>query len=436
MATILVVEGEASVLTRLGSALDGGGHVTICVTSSDEALDRLERVAIDVALVSMRADSGDGRSLCEKLVTDRREIAVIALIADDNLDVAIEAIRAGAFDMLRMPVEPADLLSAVTRATRRCDLLRRLATIDRPQHVADDRVIGESAGMRRVRDVIERVAATESSILLEGASGTGKNLIARTVHERSSRRHAPFVSFRCGGSTEEQLDAELRGVLERAAGGTLFLDDVGELPLTVQPRLLRALKDKMIRPLGSVIELPLDVRVVTGTAADLPRAIAAGHFRSDLFFRLNGVAIKLPSLSARGADVLLLARHFLASIAQPTRSMAPAAEALLRAYDWPGNVRELRNCVHHAATIGRFQLIGPDDLPDVVRTFAQSVAEPPPEDRSHIATLDEVERRYVARVLAILSGNKSAAARMLGIDRKTLYRKMGYDIDGDDSGKP
>ncbi len=332
-----------------------------------------------------------------------------------------------------------------------------------PGDAIDDDIIGESAPLRRVRDLMERVSTSDSTVLIMGESGTGKELVARGLHERSARRDRPFVALNCSAIPETLIESELFGHVKgaftdaRAAhaglfvdahGGTLFLDEIAELPLSMQPKLLRALQERAVRPVGGAHEVELDVRVVAATNRDLEEDVRARRFRQDLYYRVNVVRIDVPPLRDRGRDVLLLARRFVARFAaraqKSVTGLSTQAEALLLRHRWPGNVRELENCIECAVTLCRNDLIDVDDLPPPLAALADAVV---PDDRlrapaagddeeegSALPSMEEVERRHIRRVLRAVHGNKSQAAAVLGFDRRTLYRKL--KLYGDFTGSP
>jgi DNA-binding NtrC family response regulator len=289
--------------------------------------------------------------------------------------------------------------------------------------------------------MIDRLAASDVTVLIRGESGTGKELVARALHERGPQSQGEFVAINCGALPENLLESELfghargaftdarsarTGLMMKAHGGTLFLDEIGDMPAEMQVKLLRALEQRRVRPVGGESELAWDARVIAASHRDLELAVAEGRFRQDLFFRLNVVEIELPPLRARGNDVLLIAQHFLARSSMNHRitGIAPEAARLMLAYDWPGNVRELRNCIDRAVALARFNQITVDDLPARIRNPERRK---PAEEAllpEQFITLAELERRYIERVLDALGGHQAGAARTLGIDRKTLYRKL------------
>jgi two-component system response regulator HydG len=443
MAAILAIDDDTDSVTVLRGVLASVGHLVVAVSSLREALAELSRAPVDVVVASLSARENAGLELCEYVVANRPDVPVIVMSASDEVEVAIGAIRAGAYDFLRKPVASDALLVSIRRALRRRALMHRISALPEatPRSLDEDGLVGESPAMKRVLDTVHRVALSDAALLIAGASGTGKEMIARALHRRSARRDAPFVSINCAAMPEALLESELfghasahDGLFRKAHGGTFFLDEIGDLPLGFQPKLLRALQERTIRPVGATIEVPVDVRIVAATNQDLVQSVSEKRFRSDLFFRVNVVQVTLPLLRARGADVILLARHFLERFAernaQPTRSLTSAAVAMLLAYDWPGNVRELQNCIERALALGRYDAIVPDDLPDRIREHDVALAAASSEVGADVVTLRELERRYVIRVLAMVEGNKTTAARLLGIDRKTLYRKLGVDEPG------
>jgi two-component system response regulator HydG len=288
-----------------------------------------------------------------------------------------------------------------------------------------------------------RAAASDATVLITGESGTGKELVARALHDKGRRAGGPFVAINCGALPESLLESELfghargsftdaraarAGLLLRASGGTLFLDEIGEAPAGLQTKLLRALEDRRVRPVGGDDERPFDARLVCATNRDLEADIDGGRFRADLYYRINVIPIELPPLRARGDDVLLLARRLVEQVADATgRSVtgiaAPAAEKLL-AYAWPGNVRELRNCIERAVALTRFQEITVADLPEAIKDYRRSRLVLDLDDPGALMPLEEVERSYILRVLEAVQGQRTRAAQILGLDRKTLYRKL------------
>ncbi|HEY1957017.1 MAG TPA: sigma-54 dependent transcriptional regulator [Polyangiaceae bacterium] len=303
-------------------------------------------------------------------------------------------------------------------------------------------VVGSSAAMQRLARVVARVATSDAAVLIQGETGTGKELVARELHARSGAR-GRFVAVNCAAIPEPLLESELfghargaftgahahrDGLFVEADGGTLFLDEIGELPIELQPKLLRALQERVVRPVGSNAEVPFSARLVTATNRDLEDAASEGRFRRDLLFRVNVMTVEVPPLRERDGDVLELARHFLERFASRSGGVAlplgAEATRALEAYPWPGNVRELENCMEHAAVLARDREVTPTDLPASVRKYRARFAKALEADVANLVTLGELERRYVRHVLERTRGNKLRAARLLGIERKTLYRKL------------
>jgi len=313
-------------------------------------------------------------------------------------------------------------------------------------------MLGSSEAMRAIVPLLRQFAASEASVLITGESGTGKEVVARAIHRQGRRAAGPLVAVNCAAIAAGLLESELfghekgaftdarvarEGLFVQANGGTLFLDEIGELPVELQPKLLRALEERVVRPVGAAREVPFDARVIAATNRDLETAIEARTFREDLYYRINVLHVALPPLRARGRDVLLLAQHFIDRFAagtdRPVRTLSPPAAGKLLAYGWPGNIRELRNCIERVIALAAHDEIVVDDLPEGIRSYRAaeltlSLAEP-----AELLSMEEVEQRYILRVLEALGGNKRQAAKTLGFDRRTLYRKLEkYGVTGAD----
>jgi len=303
--------------------------------------------------------------------------------------------------------------------------------------------------MRHVYELIARVAESDASVLIHGETGTGKELIARAIHSSSRRKSGPFVALNCAAVPPQLLESELfghargaftdaktqrAGLFLEASGGTLFLDEIGELPIEMQPKILRALQERTVRAVGSSNEVPFDVRIVTATNRDLEYEIFEKRFREDLFYRINVVKVDLPPLRARAGDVLHLAQYFLSKFTRTGKqslTLSESAAEKLMAYNWPGNVRELENCIERGVALARFDHLTVEDLPEKIRAYRSDRLVISAGDESEVVPLDELERRYITRVLAIVGQNKTRAAAVLGLDRRTLYRRLErYSSDG------
>jgi two-component system response regulator HydG len=387
----------------------------------------------------------NGFAFCERMAANRPEVPVVMITAFGSLDSAVGAIRVGAWDFLTKPFDVETLRLTLTRAVqhrRLRDEVRRLRQVV-SEGRGLDQMIGSSAPMQEVKDLVGRVADADAAVLITGESGTGKELVAHAVHQRSRNSTGPFVAINCAAIPEALLESELfghvkgaftdaraprQGLFLKASGGTLFLDEIGEMPLGMQPKLLRALQERTVRPVGGDTEIPYDARIITASNRDLETEVSERRFREDLFYRINVLRIDVPALRVRGNDILFLAQHFVTQFSQQTHKsvlgLSPPVAEKLMAYRWPGNVRELQNCIERAVALTRFGELTVDDLPEKIRDYRSTDATVPGIGPEEVLTMDEVERRYILRVLKQLDGNKTMAADLLGLDRRTLYRKL------------
>jgi len=445
---ILIVDDDANMCEMVQASLGRKGHDVEWRTVAEEALDLLTTRDFDVVLTDIRLGGGmSGLQLCERIVENRPDIPVIVITAFGSMETAVAAIRVGAYDFINKPVDLQALSLTVDRAARHRELndeLKRLRqAVERSRGDAFGGLVGESPAVRKVIDLVDRMRDSEATALITGESGTGKELVARAIHQSSPRASGRFVPVNCAAVPANLLESELfghtrgaftdakrarDGLFLQASGGTLFLDEIGELPLEMQPKLLRALEEGKVRPLGSDTTVDVDVRVVAATNRDLESDVEEGRFREDLFYRVNVVTLHVPPLRARGNDILLLAQHFLNKVVRTTPKevtgfSGPAAQRLLD-YEWPGNVRELQNCIERAVALTQFEQITVEDLPAKIRDYSSSrmvIMSDNPED---LLSLADLELRYIQRVLKAVDGNKTQAARVLGLDRRTLYRKL------------
>jgi DNA-binding NtrC family response regulator len=440
---LLVVDDDADTCELLAASLRQLGYKAESTTSPAEALELVlskdfHAVISDVAMAEM-----DGLELCKRILEKRPGIPVIVVTGQGSMESAIGAMRVGAYDFVTKPVDPKLLGLTVGRAVRtqqlQSEVVRlREALADAP---GGSQLIGESRVMRRVNDLIQRVAKSDASVLIVGETGTGKELVARALHDQSGR--GPFVAVNCAAMPPHLLESELfghtrgaftdaksarRGLFLEATGGTLLLDEVGEMPLEMQAKLLRVLQERVVRPVGSDTEHPFDTRIITATHRDLEDAVAKGSFRQDLFYRINVVSLHVPPLRERGNDVLELASHFLQKAAartgQTPRRLSPAVAERVLGYEWPGNVRELENCMERAVALARFDELTLEDLPERIRSSRTDKFAMTADNVGEIISLEELERRYISRALRLLNGNKARTAQVLGIDRRTLYRHL------------
>ena len=442
---ILIVDDEQAMCELLEADLRLRDFETEWYTSAEDALQAVNRQSYDVVLTDLNMPGTNGIQLCKHIVTHRPDIPVVMMTAFGSLESAVDAIRAGAYDFVTKPIEMDLLNVTLSRAIKHRQLEEQIRflseAVARTERFGD--ILGTSPAMQELFDQLQLIAASETSLLITGESGTGKELVARAIHRKSRRSKKPFVAVNCAALPDALLESELfghaagaftdarterKGLLFQAEGGTLLFDEVGELPLSVQPKLLRALEENYMRPVGSDEEIPFDVRIITATNRDLETAIEEGRFREDLYFRINVIQCDLPPLRSRGTDTLLLAQKFLETFAtrsekEVTDISKGVAEKLL-AYTWPGNVRELRNVIERAVALTRYDRLGVEDLPEKIRNFQGSQVFIGGDDPTEMVALEEIERRYIQHVLGAVGSNKTMAARILGLDRKTLYRKL------------
>jgi two-component system response regulator HydG len=442
---ILIVDDERSMCELLEMDLRLRGLSTASCTSASDAWRAVSEGSFDVVVTDVKMPGMTGIQLCEHITADYPELPVIVMTAFGSMETAVAALRAGAYDFVTKPVEMDLLAAAIQRAVKQRRLQRQVRelseTIDHRLSYSD--IIGDSPAMQRIYAQLSQFSPTDTAVLLTGESGTGKELVARTIHRNSKRASQPFVAVNCAAIPEALLESELfghakgaftdarqerQGLFTRADGGTLFLDELGELPLTMQVKLLRALEERTVRPVGSDREVKIDIRLISATNRDLEAAIQDQRFREDLYYRVNVIQIELPPLRSRGTDVLILAHHFIRTFAtsmnKPVSGIDNAVAEKLLAYPWPGNVRELRNVVERAMALTTSDRIIVDDLPEKVRGHRGRQIVLNAEDPAGLLPLEQVEQHYILHVLESVSGNRTQAAQVLGLDRKTLYRKL------------
>jgi len=446
---IYIIDDDQSMCEFLQTDLMRRGAKVTWSLSAESAVKDILDGDYDVVLTDLNMPGMNGIELCERIVANR-DIPVIMLTAFGSLETAIAAIRAGAYDFVTKPVDSDILALVLERALRHRSLEEQIKRLNETvQHYEGvQEIIGESRPIQELLDQIKRLAGIDTSILIIGESGTGKELVARALHKNSPRKNDAFIAINCSALPETLLESELfgykkgaftdakadrKGLFLQANGGTLFLDEVGDIPLTLQPKLLRALEERRIRPLGGNEEVEFDVRILAATNRDLESEIEENNFRRDLYFRLNVIQIDVPALRLRGNDILLLAHHFMDLNAQRMKkrikSFLNVTAQKLMAYEWPGNVRELKNAMERAVAMCQHDKISAEDLPEKIRDYSPSDINAPhfPEE---LLPLIEIERRYISYVLSKVGNNKSKAAKILGLDRKTLYRKMErYKLD-------
>jgi len=443
---VLVVDDDEPTCEMLVAALTGGGHEAVDVGSAEKAWERLQADDLDVVITDVSLGGMDGLELCRRMHASMPDIPVIVLTGHGNVDTAVAALRAGAHDFLPKPIVTELLLAAVARAGTVRQLGREARRLRR--ELADVRagtkLIGKSPAMLEVLDLIARVAESDANVLVVGESGTGKELVARSIHDRSRRHDGPFVAINCAAVPSTLIESELfghvrgaftdaktarDGLFVQAEGGTLFLDEIGELPLDMQPKLLRALQERRVRPIGAESEVPFDTRIVAATNRDLEAMASLGTFREDLLYRLDVVRVDVPPLRRRREDVVMLAEHILEKLQsrageKRVNGIHPAAAEKLREYDWPGNVRELENVIERALALARGDELRIEDIPAKVRDFQPQRVIIAPDALEEFLPLEEFQRRYIMGAIELVAGNKTRAARVLGLDRRTLYRRL------------
>jgi len=441
---ILVVDDDADMRGLLFDVLESEGYRVGTAESGEKALQALAEEQYDLVLTDLRMKGMLGTALLSEIKHRYPDTGVILMTAFGTVETAIEAMKGGAMDYLIKPVKTDDVLRTAGRAAREVQLRREVTHLRREvyKEYSFHQILGKSRPMQEVFELIRRVADSPSNLLITGESGTGKELVAKAIHYNSDRRDRPFVAVNSAAIPEQLLESELfghmrgaftdakadrPGLFEEAQKGTLFLDEISELPLMLQAKLLRAIQEREIRRVGSTKSIPVDVRIIAATNLNLADEVKAKHFREDLYYRLNVIEIRLPPLRDRRDDIPLLVETFLHKCAKanrkPLQGISESSLALLIDYSWPGNVRELENIIERAVTLARGEKIMPEDLPATVqgsrgdRRVLDDAAE-------RTLPLQEVEWEYIKKILEKTGGNKYQAAQALGIDRKTLYRKL------------
>jgi DNA-binding NtrC family response regulator len=437
---LLIVDDEPTVRETCAAVAAQAGMKVTAVGSAEQALEVLETSAIDIVLTDLKLKETDGLDLLKHIRDSNPGLPVIVLTQYGTIDSAVEATKLGAVDYVTKPFRIDELRSRLERAAKAADLqqensLLREQLRTRPGFGG---LVGVSERMQRVYKVIQKVSQHEYPVLILGESGTGKELVAKSIHFLGPRKDRPFAPVDCSSLVPTLIESELfgyvkgaftgalhgkQGLLEAAQGGTLFLDEIGDMPVDLQAKLLRALQEREIKPVGSTERRRIDVRIIAATNRDLDAAIKQGTFRQDLYFRLNVVQVKLPPLRERKSDIPLLVMSFLEKFtgsSDGARTISEDAMRQLIAYDWPGNVRELENAIERAIALGSGPIIAMADLPTNLQ-YPTSQRAP---EKNELLPLEELERRAILRTLRETSGDKLAAARILGIGKTTLYRKL------------
>jgi two-component system response regulator AtoC len=452
---VLVIDDEAGVRRTLSMILEDEGYQVISASDGKEGLERALKEEPDLILCDIRMPRLDGLEFLEQYRKKNGQALVITITAYGSTELAVEAMKKGAYDYLPKPFTTAEVVLTLKKAEER-EKLRREVTRLRQRVKADQRfpeIVAKSAGMREAVELATKVAQHPSTVLITGESGTGKELIARLIHTSSPRASRPFVPINCGAIPENLLESELfghakgaftgahadrAGLFEEADGGTLFLDEIGELPSQLQVKLLRALQEGEIRRVGDSSSRKVDVRIITATARDLEQEVREANFRSDLYYRINVVRIHLPPLRQRTEDVPPLTRCFLERLSKQlginVTGFEPAAMKLLLSHPWYGNVRQLENVVERAMVLAEGPTIRPEDLPDFICQPEASVEGPqealPADELSIKKQTAELERRLIGRALQVTDGNRTKAAELLDLSyRALLYKIRDYGLD-------
>ena len=440
---ILIVEDEAPMSELLTSFFSTRGYPVATAENGEAALARLEDFDCTLVITDIKLPGISGLELLARIRDDWPDVGVIIMTAFSSISSAVEAMKLGAEDYIGKPFQLDELLITVEKALERRNLRKEVKELraEVRSRYNFSNIVGRSKPMQQLFEVIRRVAARrDASALIIGSTGTGKELVARAIHYNSDRKDSPFVPINCSAIPETLLESELfgyqkgaftgatetrRGLIEEAQGGSVFLDEINTLSQNLQVKLLRILQERLVRRVGGRETIPVDIRLVSASNQDLEDAVRRGEFRQDLFYRLNVVPIRLPDLKDRREDIPLLVHHFLQKFSDqkidPPRRFSADAMRVLMTHSWPGNVRELENAVEHALTMGSGTILMPEDLPASVTAPERDVVEEGAVDN---ATLEEVERRYILRVLEKMDGHQIKTARALGIDRRTLYRRL------------
>jgi len=439
----LLVEDEANMVRTLAKILERKGYAVDAASNGEEALQRLSEASYDLVITDLNMPVMDGMQLLRAMKERQLTPATIVLTGHGTIQSAVEAMKLGAGDYLIKPCHPDELLMVAARLLELRQLRREVTQLRRQLRRYDHfgAIIGHSPRMQEIYQIIDAVSQNKSNVLLSGENGTGKELVARTIHNKGPLAAQPFLAINCGALSETLLESQLfghrkgaftgaiddhDGVFQAAEGGTLFLDEISEIPLPLQVKFLRAIQEKEVTPLGSTRPVHVDVRLIAATNGDIEEAVHDGSFRSDLFYRLNVVAIHMPALRDRREDIELLVEHFIQEFSgvygvEPKRVTPEAMQRILD-YAWPGNIRELQNAIERAFALSNEPQITPKDLPPALlragepAAAADAPAEPVP--------LEELEKRNILAALHRSGGNKNEAARLLGIDRQRLYRKI------------
>lgn len=442
--SILFVDDEENILSALKRFFIKENYQVATAISGKIALGLLANTQVNLALIDLAMPGMDGLTLLEKIKKSYPETVVIMLTGHGEVSDAVKAIKLGAADFILKPSSPEELRTKIVHFYQIWKLKHNNDELkdELANHFQFDSMLGNSAVMIKLKKMIAQVGPGDAAILIQGETGTGKELIARAIHNHSERKKNAFIPVDCAALNETLMESELfghvkgaftgahiasQGLFKAADGGTLFLDEIGELPISMQVKLLRSIQEKEIRPVGSTKTTPVDARIVSATNRDLSEEIVKGNFREDLYYRINMIDLSPPPLRERADDIILLARSFIKRFqhaASPVRDIATETIDYLLTYKWPGNIRELENVIRRAISLGKSELILPDNLPDAIYTNRTETSVPPVQRHSGDASMESYEKAAINSALTMSSNNRKEAAAILGIGEATLYRKL------------
>ena len=440
---ILIIDDERSIRNSLKEILADEGYDVEVAENGAQGCAMVEKEKYSVIFCDIKMPEMDGMEVLDRLAEMGVDAAVIMISGHGDIDTAVECIKKGAFDFIQKPLDLNRILITIKNATEKVSLVKETRILKKK--VYGQEMVGESAPMKHIREMIDKVAPTDARVLIIGSNGTGKELVARNLHQRSNRSAAPYVEVNCAAIPSELIESELfghekgaftsaikqhKGKFEQADGGTLFLDEIGNLPYEIQVQLLRALQERKVKPVGSNSEIKVDVRIIAATNEDMDLALEQNAFREDLYHRINEFSIQVPTLSERKEDIALFANHFLDLANEELNKSVVGFEKetldVFQNYSWPGNLRQMKNVVKRATLLAKGSLIGKDELPHELLSASERKAEPASgslRDENH-------ERILIVNALKSTNNNKTKAAVLLKIDRKTLYNKMKlYGLD-------
>jgi len=440
---VLVVDDDLEMCGLLSDVLKGEGFSAITTHDSLEASKILKKEEFDIIITDLKMKGLKGLDLLEETKQVSPLTPVVIITAFGTIESAIQAMKMGAYDYITKPFQMDELILTVRKALENRFLKKEVVRLKREVETRYDfhQLIGKSASMQKIYDLIERIRDSSINVFITGESGTGKELAAKAIHYSGVRKGGPFIAVNCAAIPETLLESELfgykkgaftdaksdkKGLIFEANEGTLFLDEITEMPPTLQAKLLRVLEEREVRPLGDTTSYPIDLRIISTSNCDITSSIQQGRFREDLYYRLKVIDIDMPALRERREDIPILVQHFIQTFSKELKkavsTVSGDALKILLNYPWPGNVRELENILQRAITLSRHEVISPEDLPpSIIQKADEKLFEKAMEEKF---TLDQLEKEYIRRVLVETGGNKSKAAERLGLDRKTLYRKL------------